>query len=84
MEYTSFRVNKEVMPDLKYILHDRLIVHKRIDENYYEIIIDEVKTFLDLASDNYIVGVRYGKLIRECWNDLPECEERLKEGTINV
>jgi hypothetical protein len=64
---------------IKY-LYDELIKIGNIDTNYYSIILSllNYREMADFEARNYIV--EYELEVKECWNDLTECQERLSIG----
>lgn len=62
------------------LIRKKLIQKDNIDTNYYDIItnkitIFEIKGFVELR-----VFIDYTLKRKSCWNDLEECEKRLKIG----
>jgi len=79
----EIKVPKEVLQDIDNLglyLFQKLIEKENIDNDYYEVIILRTHWIKDGSFLGDIFTLVYDLKLRECWNNLEECEDRLKVG----
>ena len=62
------------------IAYNKLLLQENIDENLYEVIIENSTVSPDADSLAMILWVLYSLKLRKCWNELEDCEKRLEIG----